>query len=326
MRILVTGGGGFLGSHIVRRLRSRGDEVRVFSRSRHPEVEALGAESALGDVAELGQVRAAMKGVESVFHVAARVGYWGDPKAYRRTNVEGTQNVIDACRAEGVGRLVFTSTPSVVIGEKGAPAGGDASLPYPDRYLSSYGPTKAEAERRVLAAEDLHTVALRPHFIFGPGDPQIAPRLVSRSRSGRLAQVGDGQNRVDVTFIYDCVDAHIRAHDALADDRPSCRGRAYFLGQAEPVRLWHFVARILEGFGAPPVKRKLSFNAAWRIGWALEQVYRFVPGGAEPPLTRMAAIMLGTEHWFDHTAATEDFGWKPLTPLDEALAQTFAAA
>ncbi len=326
MKVLVTGGGGFLGSHIVERLRVRGDEVTVFSRSRHPAIEAMGARSVLGDVADPDQVRAAAKGMDSVFHVAARVGYWGDPEAYRRTNVDGTQNVIDACRAEGVGRLIFTSSPSVVIGEDGAPPGAGASLPYPERYLSPYGPTKAEAERRVLAATDLQTVALRPHFIFGPGDPQIAPRLVERSRQGRLAQVGDGTNQVDVTFIDDCVDAHLQAHDALGDVRPSCRGRAYFLGLGEPVRLWDFVARILEGFGAPPVRRKLSFKTAWRLGWALENVYRLLPGDVEPPLTRMAAVMLGTNHWFDHSAAYDDFGWRPQTPLDHALSRTFAAA
>jgi nucleoside-diphosphate-sugar epimerase len=311
----------------VRRLRERGDAVRVLGRNHYPHLEPLGVEQVTGDVRDPTCVEAAVRGVQGVFHVAARVGYWGPYEAYRSTNVDGTQNVIDAVRAAGVPRLVYTSTPSVVIGAEGAAAGSDADQPYPDRYLSSYGPTKAEAERRVRSAHGagLATVALRPHFIFGPRDPQVVGRVVARARQGRLAQVGDGTNRVDVTYLDNCVDAHLAAFDALASDGAACGGRAYFLGQEEPVALWPFVARLLEGFKAPPVQRKLSFRAAYALGATLELAFGAVRSRAEPPLTRMAAVMLGTDHWFDHSAAARDLGWTPRIAVDEALERTFAA-
>lgn len=327
MKALVTGGGGYLGTALVQKLVEAGHEVRVLGRSEYPHLQPLGVEGVRGDVRKQADVQAAVRGVQAVFHVAARVGYWGPYEQYRSTNVDGTQNVIDACRAEGVPRLVYTSTPSVVIGADGVEAGADASLPYPERYLSSYGPTKAEAERRVLAANDdqLRTVALRPHFIFGPKDPQVVARLLNAARRGRLAQVGDGTNRVDVTYLDNCVDAHLAAHDELARPAPRCAGRPYFLGQEQPVELWAFVARVLEGFGAPAVRKRLSVKAAYALGAMLEAAYRLRGGSAEPPLTRMAAIMLGTDHYFDHTAAERDFDWAPRVPLDDALERTFAA-
>ena len=326
MKALVTGGGGFLGQHIVRQLLDRGDEVRVLGRSQYPHLEAWAVPCVQGDVRDAEAVKTAVDGVDAVFHVAARVGYWGRHREYVETNVGGTHNLLDAARAAGVSRFIYTSTPSVVIGADGAKAGADESLPYPTRYLSSYGPTKAEAERAVLAAhsaDGLHTSALRPHFVFGPRDPQIVPRLVRRAREGRLAQVGDGTNLVDVSYIDNVVDAHVQLADALADGASPAGGKAYFLGQAEPVRLWDFVRDVLSGIGAPNIRRTLSFKAAYRIGAALEGFYRLLPPSKEPPLTRMAAVILGTSHYFDHQAAHRDFGFRPRVGTEEALDRTF---
>ncbi|MEM7675619.1 MAG: NAD-dependent epimerase/dehydratase family protein [Myxococcota bacterium] len=327
MKALVTGGGGFLGQHIVRRLLDRGDEVRVLGRSRYPLLESWQVPCVRGDVTDAEAVQTAVDGVDTIFHVAARVGYWGRHREYVETNVGGTRNLVDAARAAGVMRFVYTSTPSVVIGADGVEAGQDESLPYPDRYLSSYGPTKAEAERGVLEAHDddrLRTGAIRPHFIFGPRDPQIVPRLVRRAREGRLAQVGDGSNLVDVSYIDNVVDAHVMLADALGASNSPAGGKAYFLGQAEPIRLWDFVRSILEGLDAPPIRRRLSFSAAYRIGWLLEGLFRLLPPSREPPLTRMAAVMLGTSHYFDHQAAHRDFGFVPRVGTEEGLERTFA--
>ncbi len=327
MKALVTGGGGFLGEHIVRRLLDRGDRVVVLGRSPYPQLDALKVPCVRGDVRDEAAVDRAMDGVEAVFHVAARVGYWGRHREYVQTNIGGTRTLLEAAQKHGVGRFVYTSTPSVVIGAKGVEAGADESLPYPERYLSSYGPTKAEAERAVLAAHDadgLRTSAIRPHFIFGPKDPQIVPRLVMRARQGRLAQVGDGRNLVDVSYIDNVVDAHVRLCDALGEAASASGGRAYFLGQSKPVHLWDFVKNVLSGVGAPPVRRTLSFNAAFRLGWLLEGAYRLLPPSMEPPLTRMAAVMLGTSHYFDHSAASRDFGYQPMVSTEEGLERTYA--
>ncbi|MFQ3650312.1 MAG: NAD-dependent epimerase/dehydratase family protein, partial [Gemmataceae bacterium] len=158
MKALVTGGGGFLGGAIVRQLLARGDTVRSVSRGYYPD---LPCEQVQGDLAEPGVAERAMAGCDLVFHVAAKAGVAGRERDYVRANVEATQRVIDACHTTGVRRLVYTSSPSVVFTGRDL-EGVDESVPYPDHYLAAYPRTKAEAERRVLAAnsETLATVAL----------------------------------------------------------------------------------------------------------------------------------------------------------------------
>lgn len=325
MYVLVTGGGGFLGSNLVKRLVARGDRVRILARGEYPEIAALGVECLRGDLGDPAATLRAVEGVDSVFHVASRVGYWGPRAEYFRTNVEGTKNLLEACRRSKVSRLVYTSTPSVVVGEGGI-EGGDETLPYPSKHLYDYAASKAEAEQLVLAASagGLPTCAIRPHFIFGPGDPQIVPRLVERARQGRLVRVGDGSNLVDVTYIDSCVDAHVRAHDALHPGSPVA-GQAYFIGQEAPVRLWDFIEDVLKGCGAPLPKRQVSLGTAKVLGAIIEGTYRTLGiWSKEPPLTRAAAVMLGTSHAFRHTKAERDFGYRPSVTTPEALARTIA--
>jgi nucleoside-diphosphate-sugar epimerase len=324
MKALVTGGGGFLGSHLVRALLARGDEVRILARGDHSR---LGVEAHRGDVVDAEAVDRAVAGVECVFHVAAKVGYWGPYAEYEATNVGGTRHLLEACRKHGVQRFLYTSTPSVAIGTQAGFEGADETTPYPERFLSPYGRSKAAAEQLVLAAScpALRTAAIRPHFIYGPGDPQIAPRLADNARRGTIAQIGDGTNRVDVTYIDNCVDAHVRAQDALADPTSPVAGQAYFIGDPAPVRLWEFVAKVLEGVGAPPVKKRISFKTAFAVGAALEASFELFRVKKEPPLTRMAAIILGTSHFFSHGKAHEHFGYEPQVTTEEGLARYFAS-
>jgi nucleoside-diphosphate-sugar epimerase len=180
-RALVTGGGGFLGGAIVNRLIERGDQVRSLSRTFYPELEFKGVEQIQGDISDLAVVTNACAETDIVFHVAAKPPPWGKYEAYYQTNVVGTENVIKSCKRQGVGRLVYTSTPSVVF-DGTDKEGADESVPYPARYNADYPKTKAMAEQKVLAAADrnLATVALRPHQIWGPGDPHFVPRLIAR--------------------------------------------------------------------------------------------------------------------------------------------------
>ena len=197
MRVLVTGGGGFLGGAIVRRLVARGDQVRSFARGEYPKLVKLGVEVRRGDLCDSEAVAAAIQGCERVFHVAALPGVWGAYKDYYRTNVVGTDNVLAACRAQGVKRLVYTSTPSVVHAG-GDIEGGDESLPYATKFSAHYPRTKAIAEQSVLRAngEKLCTVALRPHLIWGPGDNHLTPRILARGRANRLRLIGKRPNLI----------------------------------------------------------------------------------------------------------------------------------
>jgi nucleoside-diphosphate-sugar epimerase len=316
-KVLVTGGGGFLGGAIVRRLLTAGARVGSFSRRRYAGLDALGVDQRPGDLADREAVCRAVEGVDLVFHVAARPGVWGRYEEYFRPNVTGTENVIAACRRQGIRHLVYTSSPSVVFDGRDM-AGVDESVPYPDHWEAHYPHTKALAEQMVLKAgrEDLQTIALRPHLIWGPGDNHLVPRIIRRAR--RLRRVGDGRNRVDTIYVDNAAHAHLLAAAALLR-RPSLSGRVYFISQDDPIPLWEMVDAILAAADLPPVERTISAVAARRLGALMEWLYRGLHLPGEPPMTRFVAGELATEHWFDIRAAKADLGYAPLVSTDEGL-------
>lgn len=319
MRVLVTGGGGFLGQAIIRRLVARGDDVRSLQRSESPELTSMGVECIRGDIADAGAVRQATAGCEFVYHVAAKAGVWGPYDDFHRANVVGTENVLSACQAHKIGKLVFTSSPSVVFDGKDE-SGIDESAPYPTHYLAAYPKTKAMAERLVLAANSpqLATVALRPHLIWGPGDNHLFPRLVQRARQGKLRRVGDGKNIVDTTYIDNAADAHLMAADVLVQGSPVA-GKAYFISNGEPVPLWNMVDRLLACAEVGPVTKSISARTAYLAGSLLELIYRLAGSNQEPPMTRFVARQLSTNHWFRLDAARRDFRYFPSVTLVEGL-------
>lgn len=319
MKALVTGGGGFLGGEIVRLLRQRGDEVRSFTRSAYPWLDELGVEQVLGNLESAADVERAVAGCDVVFHVAAKAGAWGRYADFFGTNVTGTENVIAACKKHGVRRLVYTSTPSVVHGG-GDINGGDESLPYPKRFEAYYPESKAVAEKAVLAANgpDLATVALRPHLIFGPGDPHLVPRIIARARAGKLRRIGKRPLTVDVTYIDNAAQAHLNAAERLEPGSPVA-GKAYFISNGEPVDLWGFIDRIIGEAGLPPLTRRVSAWKARLAGRLLERVYWLFRLSAEPPMTRFVATQLSTSHWYDISAARRDLGYVPAVSVDEGV-------
>lgn len=310
-RALVTGAGGFLGGAIARRLLARGWAVRSFARGEYPELAATGVECVRGDLADDEAVTEAVAGCDLVFHVAAKAGAWGPESEYYQANVVGTHNVLAACRAMAVRRLIHTSSPSVVHGGDHI-RGGDERLPYADHYDAPYPRTKAMAEQAVLASNDgeLATVALRPHLIWGPGDTQLVPRIVARARAGRLRLVGDGSNLVDSVYIDNAADAHLAAADVLAPES-ACAGRAYFITNGEPLPLRELINGIVGAAGLPPVTRSIPLRAAVAVGAALEVFHHLARPSIEPLMTRFLARQLATDHWFDITAAKRDLGWEP---------------
>lgn len=310
MKILVTGGGGFLGRYIIKALLARKDQVVSLGRRAQPDLESWGVEVCLGDVADSEAVLAAAKGCDAVIHVAAKAGVWGTWESYFQANVLGTRNVLAACREHGIQRLVHTSTPSVVFSGE-AFEGADESLPYGQNWLCHYAHTKSIAEREVLEANDLtglRTTALRPHLIWGVGDNHLIPRIVERARAGKLRKVGSGKNRVDITHVYNAAQAHVLALDAL--DSGTAAGRAYFLSQGESVNLWDWVNGLLTGLGVSPVEKSISARAAYRIGAVMEVLYRLFHLSGEPPMTRFVAVELAKSHWFDISAAKRDLGYQ----------------
>jgi len=321
MKALVTGGGGFIGGRVARMLRERGDHVSILGRRRYPRQEKEGIKTFQVDLRDAEGVRRACRGMEIVYHVAAIPGIWGRRRDFWEINVDGTGHVIEGCRAAGVGKLVFTSSPSVVFGEE-ALCDVDESQPYPRRYLADYPETKAVAERMVLAANgpNLATVALRPHLVWGPGDPHLIPKVVRRARAGKLVQVGDGTNLVDITYIDNAAQAHVLAGDALAPDA-ACAGRAYFISQGEPVALWPWLNELLVALQVKPVRRTISYKAARRMGATLEAGYRLLRMRREPPMTRFLACQLALSHYFNIEAARRDLGYAPTVSTVEGVSR-----
>jgi nucleoside-diphosphate-sugar epimerase len=315
--VLVTGGGGFLGLAIVRALAARGDRVRSYSRSAHAELEALGIEQVCGDIADRRTLEDACTGMEAVFHTAAKPPPWGRTADYHRTNVRGTQNVIAACRNARVPRLIHTSTPSVIFDGRDL-EGVDESVPYPARHTAAYAATKALAEQAVVAAADdrLRTIVLRPHEIWGPGDPHFAPRIIARA--GRLRRIGNGRNRVDTTYIDNAAEAHLLAADALKAN-PGLSGRVYFISQGEPIPAWDMIDAILKAAGLGSVRGRVPHRLAWTVGLVFEKLYTWLRLAGEPPLTRFVADALAKAHWFDIGAARRDLGYAPKVTTAEGL-------
>lgn len=310
MKVLVTGGAGFLGRYIVERLLLRHERVSVFQRSEAPELAAQGVRVIPGDLTDGESVAAAVKGHEAVIHVAAKAGVWGRRADFEAINIGGTRHVLAACRQHGVRWLVHTSTPSVVFtGE--AIAGADESLPYGRNWLCHYAETKALAEQEVLAAcsERLRVCALRPHLIWGLGDPHLLPRLIARARTRRLSIVGDAYNRVDVTHVRNAAAAHVLALDALMSDRAV--GKAFFLSQGEPVVLWDWINDFIIRLGMAPISRRIGARSAYRIGAVAEWMWRALPLPGEPPMTRFVATELAKDHWFSIEAARRELEYRP---------------
>ena len=319
MRALVTGGGGFLGSAIVRMLRERGDSVVVLARGEYPELVASGVEVLRGDIRDPAVVRSACSGCEIIFHVAAKPPPWGRREDYEAINVGGTANVIEAAQSAGIAHLVYTSSPSVVAGD-GDVEGSDESLPYASTFLADYPRSKAAAERLVLAANgpNLATVALRPHLIWGPGDPHFLPRFIARARSGQLRRIGSSDPLVDTVFVENAAAAHLLAADKLRAGAP-VGGRAFFISNGEPIGVWTMVDRMLEAAGEQPVKGRVPTWLAAGVAFVLESIHRLFAIKKEPRITRFLVHEVSRAHWFDITAARRDLGYEPTVSLDEGF-------
>lgn len=324
MKALVTGGGGFLGRYIVEQLLQRGDAVTLFARSHYPEVEALGARGIQGDLRDRHAVTAACQGMDVVFHVAAKAGLWGPREAFYSVNVVGTEHVIAACRKAGIPRLINTSSPSVIF-DGSAQESVDESAPYPETYESPYPETKALAEQRVTAASgpDLLTVSLRPHLIFGPRDNHLFPSLLARAKEGQVPQVGDGTNRVDLTYVEDAARAHLLADAALTAD-PSLGGSVYFISQDEPVVLWPWIRDLLAKLDLPPIRQRIPLPVARAAGRMMTAAHRLLRLRGEPRLTPFLASELAESHYYDISRAKRELGYRPQYTMAEAKAKTVA--
>lgn len=321
-KALVTGGGGFVGKAIVKRLLELGVETRVIGRHQYPDLEAAGVDCFVGDISQPQAMAEAARGVDIIFHVAALAGIWGAWKDYYVTNVVGTENVIESCRAHQVAMLVYTSTPSVVFNGKDI-HGGDERLDYAEKSLCHYATSKIIAEKMVLAANssDLRTCALRPHLIWGPGDPHLLPRLLASGKKKQLKRIGKGANLVDISYIDNVAHAHILAAKNLAGNA-SASGKPYFISQGTPVNLWNWINELFAKMAVPAIQSSLPETFAYVLGGALELFYTVCRVKNEPRMTRFIAEQLAKSHYFSIANARIDLGYEPIVSTEEGLRRT----
>ena len=318
---LVTGGSGFVGKLLCKNLVAHGYKVLSLSRRPVPELESIGVTCLQADLRHpFSDLMKHFELVDVIFHTAAKVDMWGKYEDFYLTNVAGTRRLLYCAKKIGIPHFIYTSSPSVIACGQDL-QGVDESHPYPDRYQAFYPRTKAQAEQEVLrmhCEKTVRSLALRPHLIFGPGDTHLVPTIINRYDQGRLRQIGNGENLTDITYIDNCVAAHIQAFHALQKD-PSIGGRAYFISQGEPIKLWNWINRILEAHNRGPVKRTVPYWLAYRIAAASEFLSSsgIIP---KPPLfTRFLVSQMATSHYFDISAAKKQLGYQPVVSTDEAF-------
>lgn len=320
---VVIGGSGFLGKYIVEQLLALDcGSITSFSRHGDTDLANQGVNIVKGDLRDPAAVIHACAGASVVFHTAAKAGIWGDYQDFFEINVAGTANVLAACRQHNIRNLVYTSSPSVAYPPTMNIENADETLPYPDDFLADYPETKAVAERLVMTCDfmPLSVAALRPHLIWGPRDPHLLPRIIKAAQSGRLTIVGDGNNKVDLTYVANAAAAHIRAAEYLAN-KNGLR-KKFFISDGAPVNLWDWNNNLLSRLGIPPVTRKISYRKAYLAGAIMEFIYRAFPTRKEPPMTRFVAGQLAFSHYFNINAARHDLNYQPVISPENALNQT----
>lgn len=318
MRVLVTGASGLLGGQVALRLAARGDQVTLLQR----RASGHGLHEVLGDVADPEAAARAVAGVEAVIHLAAKVNVTGAWRDYQRINVAGTRTLLQACRAAGVGRMVFVSSPSVAHAGAslvGAPAGPAD----PQRARGHYARSKAMAEQLALRADandELAVVAIRPHLVWGPGDTQLVARIARRAAQGRLPIIGSGAPLVDTLYVDNAVDALLAALDRC--DR--ARGEALVVTNGEPRPIAEIVSSWAAALDSGGPSRQIPAALAMRAGQLVDvvteaRIRRGADLSTDPPITRFLAEQLSTAHWFDQRRTREVLQWSPRVGLDEGF-------
>ncbi|UFU01698.1 NAD-dependent epimerase/dehydratase family protein [Ruania suaedae] len=315
MRVLVTGASGFLGRAVAARIARGGHEVTTLQR--RPS-GAAGVGDLLGTVTDANVVRRAVEGQDAVVHLAAKVSLAGDPAEFTRVNVEGTRLLLETARAAGVRRFVQVSSPSVAhVGRSLVGAGAEPADP--ERTLGHYARTKAAAELLALSYDSpgLAVLAVRPHLVWGPGDPQLVGRIVDRARRGRLPLLDEGAALIDSTYIDNAADAML----AALERAEVARGRAYVVTNGEPRPVGELLGGMCRAAGVPAPSWRVPGRLARAAGGAVERVWAWRPGQDEPPMTRFLAEQLSTAHWFDQRGTREALAWQPEVSIDEGMAR-----
>ncbi len=323
MRILITGGTGFLGQHLARALQARGHQIAILGRNFNDVQPLLAAGTIpitpiVADLRDVDAVRQACKARDVVYHVGALSAAWGKREDFFAINVGGTEAVLAGCCEHGVKRLLYVSSPSVVFNGKDQLDATEA-VTYPRRFASIYSLTKKLGEDRIHAAPAfLETVILRPKAIFGPGDRSLLPQLIAAARRKRLPQIGAGNNLVDLTYVENVAHALV-----LALEAPDAVGKTYTITNGEHINLWTVIRQVLQRLDLSTDLRQISLPMALAAAATMELQATLT--GQEPLLTRYSAAILGRTQTYDISAAQRDLGYVPRISVAQGIEHTLAS-
>ena len=312
----VTGGSGFVGGRLVDRLVRDGWAVTALARSDRAAdaVRARGAKPVRGDLLDRAALASGLTGADVCFHVAAKVEDFGPWPAYVAANVEGTRNVLRACRQAQVGRAVHVSTEAVLM--HGQPLiHADETYPLALRSPAPYSRSKALGEMVVLeeSRDGLEVMIVRPRFVWGRGDTTLLPLLVEGTRSGQFRWVGGGRQLTSTTHIDNTVEGLM-----LAAERGR-GGRAYFVTDGRDVVFREFVGELIATQGVTPPTGSVPTPLARAIAATGETAWKLLPLPGTPPLTRFAAWVSSLECTLDDTRARTELGYAPVVSRDDGM-------
>jgi 2-alkyl-3-oxoalkanoate reductase len=315
MDVLLTGGNGLLGRHLVEALQARGDRVRVLALAEENTswLEERGVAIHRGDIRDPATLVEPMRNAEGVVHLAAMMGIWRPLADYRAVNVAGTANVCRAALQAGVRRLVHVSSWTVY----GLNLGRTATEDFPLAPLREpYGVSKAEADAMVqrLIREGLPAVIVRPGTFFGPGDRLHFARIADRIRANRWIVIGPGRNALPFVYVTDVVQGLLAALD-----RERAVGEAYNITNDQPLAQTEAWQAIADEIGARPPQLRVPFHPLLAAGYVAEEVARVTRSTTQPPVTRLGVMLFGGDNRHSIDKAKRELGYEPNIPLRDGV-------
>jgi nucleoside-diphosphate-sugar epimerase len=318
VKTLVTGGTGFLGTHLVRKLTARGDTVRCLVRktSNVAALKRMGVQLVEGDITMYESLLDAAREIDVVYHCAAKVGMGGTRSEFYLVNVEGTRNVVKACDVARVGRLVHVSTQSVTF-DFTDKYDADETTPFPSRYGDFYSETKALAEKEVIDAAKKGRVrgcAVRPTWIWGPGDLTILPIMAKLARRGMMVLVNGGRAETATSYVENVCDCLI-----LAAEHKEISGEAFFVTDDERITSREFVGKLADAVGFKKPKVSLPYGLAYTSAAIAEKIHKLSGSKKEPLMTRYAIALSGKNLTFSCEKAKKMLEYKAAVSIDEGM-------
>ena len=316
MEILITGGGGLLGRHLVPTLLERGDRVRVLALPDENVswLDELGVGIHRGDIRDRLTLSAPMQGVDAVLHLAGMMGVWRPLDDYRAVNVTGTENVCRTALAQGVRRIVHVSSWTVYGIDVGRPCTEDFPLrPFADPYAV----TKAEGDRlvqRMIVEDGLPAAIVRPGTFFGPGDRLHFGRIADKLRAGKGVVIGRGDNALPFVYVTDVVQGLL-----LGLDHERAVGQAFNITNDQPLSQQEFMEATAAEVGGKPPRVHLPYRLLNTAAYAIEHIARAARLRRQPPVTQLGVKLFGTDNRHAVDKARRELGYSPRVTIREGI-------